>query len=466
MSTEVHVRGAHAAVIAPGLSDEVAVEEPLEIRVDGRPLAVTMRTPGHDEELALGFLLRRGPDRRPRARRVPRPTSPANTVEVAGPLLREPDARSFYTTSSCGVCGKGALEEVAVYGPAPGGRRPAPVARARSPTCPSACASRPSRARAACTPPACSRRAASSSASARTSAATTRWTRSSGGHCSTAAPVPGLRPVRERPAVLRARAEGGGRRRPRPRRRRRADVARGPRSPTIATSRSPASPAGGRVNVYTGVAPHRMSRPKTFASAPRPPRRRPRRRLGHGPGRRLAPHEEGRLAHRRAQGDRVACARTAPSAAARSSTPAAASSSTSRATRNSPVNQGTLCPKGSASRQLVQQPGRLTKVSYRRPGGTEWEELDLETAMDMIADRVVAARENGWQDVNAAGLEGRPHARLRPPRRRDARQRGELPDQEGLHRDGRGADREPGPHMTLLHGPRSGDLVRARRRHR
>jgi formate dehydrogenase major subunit len=64
----------------------------------------------------------------------------------------------------------------------------------------------------------------------------------------------------------------------------------------------------------------------------------------------------------------------------------------------SPINQGTLCPKGSASRQLVQQPGRLTKVLYRRPRGTEWEELDLETAMDMIAERVVAARENGWQD--------------------------------------------------------------------
>jgi formate dehydrogenase major subunit len=69
----------------------------------------------------------------------------------------------------------------------------------------------------------------------------------------------------------------------------------------------------------------------------------------------------------------------------------------------SPINQGTLCPKGSASRQLVQQPGRLTKVRYRRPGGTEWEELDLETAMDMIAERLIAARENGWQDVNQEG---------------------------------------------------------------
>src|SRR5919107_491181 len=69
----------------------------------------------------------------------------------------------------------------------------------------------------------------------------------------------------------------------------------------------------------------------------------------------------------------------------------------------SPINQGTLCPKGSASRQLVQSPGRLTKVKYRRPGGTEWEELDLETAMEMIAERVIAARENGWQDTNHDG---------------------------------------------------------------
>jgi formate dehydrogenase major subunit len=69
----------------------------------------------------------------------------------------------------------------------------------------------------------------------------------------------------------------------------------------------------------------------------------------------------------------------------------------------SPINQGTLCPKGAASRQLVQQPGRLTKVRYRRPGGTEWEELELEQAMDMIAERVIAARENGWQDVDRRG---------------------------------------------------------------
>jgi formate dehydrogenase major subunit len=69
----------------------------------------------------------------------------------------------------------------------------------------------------------------------------------------------------------------------------------------------------------------------------------------------------------------------------------------------SPINQGTLCPKGQASRQLIQQPGRLTKVRYRRPGGTEWEELDLERAMDMIAERVIAAREAHWEEEDDQG---------------------------------------------------------------
>ena len=67
----------------------------------------------------------------------------------------------------------------------------------------------------------------------------------------------------------------------------------------------------------------------------------------------------------------------------------------------SPINQGTLCPKGAATRQLIQQPNRLTNVLYRRPRGTEWEELELETAMDMIAERVIDARERGWQDQDS-----------------------------------------------------------------
>src|ERR671933_1738086 len=103
--TEVHVRGAYATVEAPGLRDEVAVEEPLEIRVDGRPLAVTMRTPGEDEELALGFLHGEGLIDGPRASGPPEDLA-TNTIDVEGPLAREPSARSFYTTSSCGVCGK------------------------------------------------------------------------------------------------------------------------------------------------------------------------------------------------------------------------------------------------------------------------------------------------------------------------------------------------------------------------
>ncbi len=64
---------------------------------------------------------------------------------------------------------------------------------------------------------------------------------------------------------------------------------------------------------------------------------------------------------------------------------------------DSPVSRGRLCPKGSASKQLVTHPGREYQVKYRRPHGTGWQDLDLDTAMDMIADRVLAARERGWQ---------------------------------------------------------------------
>src|SRR3954471_19597934 len=96
-----------------GVRDEVAIEEPLEIRVGGAPLAVTMRTPGHDEELALGFLVGEGLIQAGAAARAGRTDDLAgNVIEVAGTLRRDPGARRFYTTSSCGVCGKGALEEI------------------------------------------------------------------------------------------------------------------------------------------------------------------------------------------------------------------------------------------------------------------------------------------------------------------------------------------------------------------
>jgi FdhD protein len=87
--------------------DRVAVEEPLEIRIGGRPVAVTMRTPGHDEELALGFCLSEG--LRPSAARLPGDLA-ANAVDVDAPGFDPARLqRSFYTSSSCGVCGKGAL---------------------------------------------------------------------------------------------------------------------------------------------------------------------------------------------------------------------------------------------------------------------------------------------------------------------------------------------------------------------
>ena len=93
----------------------LAVEEPLEIRIGGEPVAVTMRTPGHDEELALGFCLTEG--LAPVSARVPGDLA-ANTVDVdAGGFDPERMRRHFYTSSSCGVCGKGAIEAVQVAAP-------------------------------------------------------------------------------------------------------------------------------------------------------------------------------------------------------------------------------------------------------------------------------------------------------------------------------------------------------------
>jgi FdhD protein len=93
-------------------SDAVAVEEPLEIRINGEPVAVTMRTPGHDEELALGFCLSEG--LAPRTANLPLDLA-ANAVDVSSDAFAPSELkRNFYTSSSCGVCGKGALEAIAV----------------------------------------------------------------------------------------------------------------------------------------------------------------------------------------------------------------------------------------------------------------------------------------------------------------------------------------------------------------
>jgi len=96
--------------------DEIAVEEPLEIRVNGQAVAVTMRTPGHDEELSLGFLRSEGI---PAIHAHATADLAANVidVDVDGEFDFDRLQRNFYTSSSCGVCGKGALEAVAVEAP-------------------------------------------------------------------------------------------------------------------------------------------------------------------------------------------------------------------------------------------------------------------------------------------------------------------------------------------------------------
>jgi len=66
----------------------------------------------------------------------------------------------------------------------------------------------------------------------------------------------------------------------------------------------------------------------------------------------------------------------------------------------SPVSRGRLCPKGSASEQLVNSASREYRVKYRRPHGTHWEELTLDQAMDMIADRVIATRDSTWEEMD------------------------------------------------------------------
>jgi formate dehydrogenase major subunit len=70
---------------------------------------------------------------------------------------------------------------------------------------------------------------------------------------------------------------------------------------------------------------------------------------------------------------------------------------------DSPISRGRLCPKGAASAGYVNSPVREYKVKYRRPHGTAWESLDLDTAMDMIADRIIATRAATWEDANEDG---------------------------------------------------------------
>jgi formate dehydrogenase major subunit len=70
---------------------------------------------------------------------------------------------------------------------------------------------------------------------------------------------------------------------------------------------------------------------------------------------------------------------------------------------DSPISRGRLCPKGSSTLSLITAPTRQTRVRYRRPFGTDWEDLDLDTAVEMIVDRVLRTRANSWQDVDDQG---------------------------------------------------------------
>ena len=175
--------------------DELIVEEPLEIRLDDHLVATTMRTPGHDFELAAGFCFTEGcsPARRSTtcrycAHRLA-PSTPSSTSSRSTPAAwrRCPTPRLGTTTSSCGLCGVDRIDELAERLAPPAGVAPFPLDVLAADARP--VRRRPGpvrRAPAASTPPPPSTGTATRASSARTSGATTRSTRSSAGCCSTA----------------------------------------------------------------------------------------------------------------------------------------------------------------------------------------------------------------------------------------------------------------------------------------
>ncbi len=158
-------------------------------------------------------------------------------------------------------------------------------------------------------------------------------------------------------------------------------------------------------------------------------------------------------------------ARTARSAAGRTCTSPADKVVQIEGDPDSPVSRGRLCPKGSASLQLTTGSGARLRGALPAAARHGVGAAGLDEAMDMIADRVIASRRARLAVGDDDGKRVRRTLGLRLARRRDARQRRELPDQEAVHRARGGADREPGPYLTLRHRPRSGDFVRPRRRH-
>ena len=185
-----------------------------------------MRTPGNDEELALGFLYGEGLITEPRRAGLDRGLRGQHRRGRRGRWRATSRARSFYTTSSCGVCGKGALEEVAVHAPR-AARGPDDRARAaRRPARAAAPAGlRPHRRAARHRALHARRRAAARARGRRAPQRDGQGDRPRAARG--AAPAARLRPVRQRPALVRARPEGRGRGRADPRRRRRPHLARG-----------------------------------------------------------------------------------------------------------------------------------------------------------------------------------------------------------------------------------------------
>ena len=113
----------------------------------------------------------------------------------------------------------------------------------------------------------------------------------------------------------------------------------------------------------------------------------------------------------------------------------------------SPISRGHLCPKGADTFELHTHPGRLKKVKYRAPYSRKWQEIELETAMDMVADRVWETRDRTFQEKRDRRSEA--DDRQRSPGRRDSPQRRKLPDQETVHsRAGNGLCQQSGPDMT------------------
>jgi formate dehydrogenase major subunit len=115
----------------------------------------------------------------------------------------------------------------------------------------------------------------------------------------------------------------------------------------------------------------------------------------------------------------------------------------------SPINEGTLCPKGANAFQLAVNQHRVTQVLYRAPHSDRWETRSLDWAMEQIARRVKDARDADFKVHNAEGQTRQLRDELWNAGRRHHRQRGELPDQEALRRRARrGLDRKPGANMT------------------